>query len=252
MHTIESEGKTIAEAVESALSTLGLRREQVEVLTLQESSSGFLGMGAKPARVRVTQKLRGEPSAHQPAARAGSRPAPRRESPRPAAAAGAPQACAPSVDTAKSCAQTQELLSDLLRLMDFQPKLSTPVWDPVQERVRCSIEGPDADRLLAEDGQALAALQFLVTLIVGRRVGAPVAVQVDASGFWDKREKNILAQAQRGVDEVRSTGRPCRLAPMDPSLRRLVHRSLMNHPDVETASEGEGAWRKIVIRPRKR
>jgi spoIIIJ-associated protein len=75
MESIEIEGKTVAEAVEKALSRLGLRRDQVEVQTLQEASAGFMGLGAKPARVRVTQKIWGEPSA----AGSQSKPAPTRK-----------------------------------------------------------------------------------------------------------------------------------------------------------------------------
>ena len=52
MQPVESEGKTVAEAVDAALHRMGLRRDQVEVHTLQEPSSGFMGLGAKPARVR--------------------------------------------------------------------------------------------------------------------------------------------------------------------------------------------------------
>jgi spoIIIJ-associated protein len=219
MDAIEREGKTVDEALEAALRELGLRREQAQIDVLREPSAGFLGMGAKAARVRVARKD------------AASQVAP---------------------DTARACSETRELLKQLLSTMGFGCRLGEPSWDPVQERVRCALEGPDTDRLLAFDGRALEALQFLATLIVGRRLGAPVAVQVDADGYWDKREQEILAQAKRGLDEVLSTGKPSRLAPMDSSMRRLVHRSLMSHPEVETSSEGEGSWRKIVIRPRKR
>ena len=53
MDAIETEGKTVDEAVASALRSLGLRSEQSEIRVIQEASAGFLGMGAKPARVRV-------------------------------------------------------------------------------------------------------------------------------------------------------------------------------------------------------
>jgi spoIIIJ-associated protein len=226
----EFEGKTVPEAVDSALKALGARRDDVDVEILQEPSGGFLGLGSKPAKVRVFPK-----NGAARAARADRSAA-------PAAAA----------DTKKACAETDVLVKDLLSLMGYSCSAAPASWDAVQERVRCSVEGADCDRLLAQDGRVLEAFQFLVTLIVSRKAGGPVAVQVDARGYWDKKEKDILALAEKGVAEARATGKAYRLQPMEPALRRLIHRSLMNHPEVETASEGEGAWRKIVIRPRKR
>ena len=52
--TIVTSGKTIDLAIESALSQLGLDRDSVSVMVLQQAKAGFLGFGAQPARVQVT------------------------------------------------------------------------------------------------------------------------------------------------------------------------------------------------------
>lgn len=52
--SIEATGKTEEEAIVSALSELGASREEVSVEVLERSKSGFLGIGAVPARVRVS------------------------------------------------------------------------------------------------------------------------------------------------------------------------------------------------------
>ena len=54
MESIEASGKTIDEAVQQALERLGKRRDEVEIVVLQESSRGAFGLGSKDARVRVT------------------------------------------------------------------------------------------------------------------------------------------------------------------------------------------------------
>lgn len=230
MPEIETEGKTVAEAVDNALRLLGLKRDDVEVQVLQEASAGFLGMGAKPARVRVAKK--GE----------GARP--------PAAKAAEPRQ-APA-DTALACTESKALLGELLGLMGLDARLTSAEWDGVQERVCCRVEGSDSPKLVAGDARPLESLQFLVTLVVSRKVGSPVAVQVDAHGYWSRREQEIIGQAQKGVDEAKASGKAVRLQPMEPAMRRLIHRHFMDHPEVQTASEGEGAWRKVVIRLRKR
>ena len=62
MEPIESEGRNVKEAVDSALSKSGLRRDQVEITVIQEGSTGFMGMGVKPAKVRLTEKRWGPDS----------------------------------------------------------------------------------------------------------------------------------------------------------------------------------------------
>ena len=54
MSYIDVTGKTEEEAINSALAQLGMDRDDVSVEILERAKSGFLGMGAKPARVRVT------------------------------------------------------------------------------------------------------------------------------------------------------------------------------------------------------
>ena len=54
MSYIDVTGKTEEEAISSALAQLGMDRDDVSVEILERAKSGFLGMGAKPARVRVT------------------------------------------------------------------------------------------------------------------------------------------------------------------------------------------------------
>lgn len=289
MEELESEGKSVSEAVEAALKKLGLRRDQVEVQILQEASSGFIGIGAKPARVKITQKHWGEPTPSNLPPRPAPRPpverrsqnqGPRRGQPerrkearydgqphQPARPSAAPTAKQPSVpkpaekreerpvvavDPQAAGREAEAILKDLLGKMGFAVASVAVSWDAQQERVKAVLESADADKLVGGDGKGLESLQFLATLMLSRKMGTPAAVQVDALGYWQKREADIMSQAQRGIDEVKRTGKSFRLSPMDPAMRRLIHRNLASHPDVETASEGEGNWRKIVLRPRRK
>ena len=52
--TIVTSGKTIDLAIEAALNQLGLDRDSVSVMVLQQAKAGFLGFGAQPAKVQVT------------------------------------------------------------------------------------------------------------------------------------------------------------------------------------------------------
>lgn len=298
--SIEVEGKTVTMAVEKGLAELGLRRDQVEVHVLQEANPGFLGIGAKTARVRLTEKSwneeRGlggnrptiEKSAYAPVGRPAPRAAPRpsrrddsqhhdrggerggdrgrrgdrgdRGDYRPSGRdrdretmrlAKSPQPTAPP-DPVKACELAKAWVSELLKAMDLQVGKVSTEWDAAQMRVRVDVETPDGETIIGKDGKTLESLQFLSTLVVSRRLGNPVAIQVETAGYWADREESILTQVHQAIEEVKRTGKLVRLQPMDSSLRRMVHRALAESSDVETVSEGEGAWRKVVLRPKKR
>ncbi len=277
MKEIEKEGKSVTIAVENGLEELGLRRDQVEVQVLEEAAAGFLGIGSKPARVHIREKRweeentapeKSEPksksAAHTPAPSARRtprskpqpRPQPKREAPDreitqgSAASTHRQKAAAAKVDSSKACSEAESVIGEILSLAGVADAKITAVWDAEQERVRAEVETDDGGLIIGKGGRTIEALQFLVTVIVGRRVGAPTAVQVDSQGYWKKLESKIISEAESAVKEVQRTGSPFRFEPMDAAMRRLIHRRLADHPDIVTASEGEGSWRKVVLKPR--
>ena len=114
--TIVSTGKTIDLAIEAALNQLGLDRDSVSVMVLQQAKAGFLGFGAQPAKVQLTYEVPdpveekasekpksalGSASRSKPKAAAipGVTPEPAKpEAPKPAA----PKAEAPKQETPKA------------------------------------------------------------------------------------------------------------------------------------------------------
>lgn len=244
---IEGEGKTVADAVEAALKLSTLKRHQVEVTVLQEPSSGFLGMGAKPARVRIREKRW---QAEGAAARQDAVARPPRPRPAHAEKPALHRPPEPAASGPQTPDEAVQLIKEILALMDVQGAAVSGQWDSVQERVKAVIETQDAERVIGRDGHTIASLQFLVNLILARRSRNPTAVTVDVQGYLESKEKAVLEEAQRAIDLVKRTGKPFRLPPMEPASRRLIHRSLADHPDIVTSSEGEGSWRKIVIKPR--
>lgn len=49
-------GKTIDEAIETGLKALGAEKDGVDIVVLEQPVKGFLGIGAKPAKVEITLK----------------------------------------------------------------------------------------------------------------------------------------------------------------------------------------------------
>ncbi|OJV61699.1 MAG: hypothetical protein BGO41_05615 [Clostridiales bacterium 38-18] len=56
MKFVEKSGKSVEEALRLALIDLEVSRDQVEIEVLEEGSKGFLGIGAKETRIKVTKK----------------------------------------------------------------------------------------------------------------------------------------------------------------------------------------------------
>ncbi len=57
VESIEASGKSVDEAVQQALLRLGKRREEVDIVVLQEPVRGTFGLGSKDARVRATVRV---------------------------------------------------------------------------------------------------------------------------------------------------------------------------------------------------
>jgi spoIIIJ-associated protein len=224
---IEMEGKTVTIAVENGLTEIGLRRDEVDVQVLQEGNAGFLGIGSKLAKVLIRTKGAGTSS---------SSVVPR------------PKAAGPQRDTA--CAAAKDVLDEILNLSEIADAKTEVDWDSEQERVHAEIETADSGLIIGKGGRTLEALQFITTLIVGRKTEIPTAVQVETQGYWKKIEEKLVGEAEQAIAEVKRTGDTYSFEPMEPALRRLLHRTIGDHPDVETASEGEGPWRKVVLKPR--
>ena len=99
---ITATGKTIDLAIAAALEQLGMDRDSVSVEVLDNPRSGFLGIGAQPARVKVTYEAPDEPP--KPALSSASRSKPKKPVQEPASA---PKVIAPAAPAAPAPAMAQ-------------------------------------------------------------------------------------------------------------------------------------------------
>lgn len=222
MESLEAKGKTVDEAVESALQQLGRTRDQVEITVLNKGKSGFLGMGAEEAVVRVV-----------PLAEAS-------EASNPAKVA-------------------REALEELLRRMKLNARVETVSHPDMEESpesemqpVTLEVKGDDMGILIGRRGETLAALQYVVRLIVAHHEKARVPLTIDVEGYKQRRYHALRELALRLAQKAASTRQSMTLEPMPADERRIVHLALSVNPDVVTQSVGEGEMRKVVIMPRKR
>ncbi len=150
--------------------------------------------------------------------------------------------------------EAREVTLTMLRLLGFDDASVEPSdallpsnVDDADSLVLC-IRGRDTDRLLANDAESLNALQFLVRLVVSRRVEGWVSVLLDVNGDRARRVQELLQLATQSAVLVEQEGRPVALPPMSAYERRVVHLALRNHATVATQSIGSGEYRKVTVR----
>ena len=111
------------------------------------------------------------------------------------------------------------------------------------------ITGDDLAVLIGRHGKTLDALQFLVSAITVRTIGFRYPVVIDVEGYKSRQRQKLESIARSSANRAASQHRSVKLRPMTPYDRRLVHIALRDDDRVETASEGEGSARHVVIIP---
>lgn len=105
----------------------------------------------------------------------------------------------------------------------------------------------DLGLLIGRHGAHVAALQYVVNVIVSRALDGNNPVTVDVDGYRRRRETALEEMAQRAASEVRENGEPVTLGVMPAAERRIIHLQLQEDPELMTESQGEGSSRRVRI-----
>lgn len=278
---IESRGPTVDAAVAAGLLRLGLDRDGVTVIVIDEGSRGLLGIGSREAIVRLIANPPDATPSVAPAAppeepaRKPESPAPKppaRQTPPPAPKPVAKQRPTPTrrddddddesaatIDTTEDLEAEQaaatEVMTALLEKMLVDAEVTGYVTEPdnlTGRRVNIiDIKGEDLGVLIGPRGETLDSLQFLGRLMVAHKLHRRANFVVDVEGFRKRREQALTRLAERMAEKTRQRGEPITLEPMSAYERRIIHMTLRDVPDVYTESAGEGKQRRVRIFPKK-
>lgn len=119
------------------------------------------------------------------------------------------------------------------------------------DSVFADIDGADSGTMIGKRGTTLDALQYLTSLVVNKNRESYRRVIIDAEGYRLKREATLSRLAARLADKVTKSGRSVRLEPMNPYERKVIHTALQDRQEVQTRSEGEEPYRRVIIEPRR-
>lgn len=214
--SVETTAPTVGEAVERGLARLGLRRDQVEIVVLEEGRLGHMPGKGIPSRVRLT-----------------------------ALEATVPED--PELETARQV--VQELLARMRVRASTTAQWTKPEDEHETPHALVDVHGRDLGIMVSRRAEALSALQYLARMIVARKLGHPLPLIVDVEGYRRRREQQLRRMARRAAEQAVERGRTVTLEPMPANERRIIHIELRNDAEVSTESVGTGRQRKVTVIP---
>ncbi len=279
-------GKTVDEALENAKKGLGIETiDGFNFEILEYDKKGFLGIGSKPAKVRVFEEGEDEvapapkaekkpeekksaPKAEQkpaekkaPAEKRTDKPAQKKHEqkhdqkpahkPEPAKEevkaipAGKPENAAPIEDTNAALVFVRTTLKNL--------GLTATAEGYIDEEgiTRIIVSGSDATMLIGHHGDTLDSFQYLANLAANREFKSGDKnhhrVTVDIEDYRSKREQTLRALARRMAQKALKYNKNVMLEPMNPYERRIIHSEIQSIEGVSTNSIGSENNRKVVI-----
>ena len=283
MKQIEMTGRTINEAIDNACSKLGVGLLDVEYKVIDEPTKGFLGIGAKPAKVLVTvigsendiEEIKSESTKTN---HTEIKPEPKKEEVKAieiveiekengtveikteevveitgdVSAADDENAENESARTGLTDEDKEQILSvatnflkEVFEKMNMQVELSARFND--NKHIFVEINGEDMGTIIGKRGQTLDSIQYLTNLVVNKGEYPYMNVTLDTEDYRAKRQKTLEQLAFNLAKKAKHNRRNITLEPMNPYERRIIHATLQNDRYVTTYSEGTEPYRYVVI-----
>ena len=217
---LEKSGRTEDEAVAAALAELGMDRDDVSVTVVERAKSGFLGIGASPAVVRVEYEAPDEPAPEAEAKPAEEAPA-------------------------QDYPEIRAFLTGLLERMGTKADIEITARDG--KGVVVNLSGPNMGAVIGRRGETLDAIQHLTNYVVNRGSDKHMHISVDAESYRAKREESLVRLAEKMAAKVIKYKRSMALEPMNSYERHIIHTALQDYEGVTTSSTGTEPNRRVVV-----
>ena len=264
MNYVIKTGKSVDEAVREALKELNISREKAEIEILDEGQKGFLGLiGSKDATVKVwpredetksilneifNEEIETEKSqevVHEDV---------ELEIENNEVSTEEAQEVINEEEGTKSIEEenqeildaAREFISKILDTFELENSVEMELKDNV---LTINVNG-DENRLgilIGKRGVTLDSIQYILNLIVNKKSSRYIRVNLDSSGYREKRKETLINLAKKMANKVTKTGRSVKLEPMNSYERKIIHTALQDYEGVLTHSEGKDPFRKVVI-----
>ena len=224
--TVTKSGRTVDEAIEAAVAELGVSKEDCKIEILNEPKGGFLGLGNKEAEVKVTAEVADDENEEEEVVYYGDDESFEGD----------------AVSEAEDAAV--RFVAEVLSGIGIHGNMDSY---REEDTIYISVSGNDCGSAIGRHGETLEAITYMTTLIANKHSEDRVRVHLDVGGYRKHREQILVNLANKAAYKVKKTGRKVVMEPMNPSERRLIHAHLQNVNGVETHSEGDEPYRRVIV-----
>lgn len=235
----EFSAKTVDDAITAACQDFFVTSDKLDYEVLEEGSSGFLGIGAKPALIKARVKEDKEivkESVKEPV----------KEVLKEEKKFVKETAKVSNVDAREVEEAAKKFLGEVFDAMEMEVIVDAR-YDDAEKALDVDMRGEEIGILIGKRGQTLDSLQYLVSLVVNRGQADYIRVKLDTENYRQRRKETLENLAKNIAYKVKRTKRPVSLEPMNPYERRIIHSALQNDKYVTTHSEGEEPFRRVVV-----
>lgn len=241
MEYTEFSAKTVNDAITEACQKFSVTSEHLDYEIKDEGSSGFLGIGSRPAVIKARIKEEAEvtiENVEKLEKEANTAVKEKKE------AKEAPTA--KKIDSASVEESAKVFLKDVFAAMKIEVSIETK-YDEAEKNLDIDLSGEDMGMLIGKRGATLDSLQYLVSLVVNKDVEDYIRVKVDTENYRQRRKETLENLAKNIAYKVKRNKKAVSLEPMNPYERRIIHSALQNDKYVSTHSEGEEPFRRVVV-----
>ena len=272
--TREFNGSSVDEAVQKAAATFGVDGADLSYEVVDAGSSGFMGIGARDARIVVempadfaSSTTAEEPSPEDPGPEVPGTSAPQdayeiqdleeedldgedgeviSSPPSPLEQTPDPESDEPPVPE-EVLDYVRRFTSSAVEGMGIEARVD--VYD-AGDFVAVDVTSEQAGLFIGQKGETIDALQYLLNVATHKEyTSVKKRAVLDAEGYRQRRIEALQGMAHRSARRAIRERRRIELPPMNPSERRIVHLYLQENDRVTTASEGTGDSRRVTVSP---
>ncbi|MDD7588047.1 RNA-binding cell elongation regulator Jag/EloR [Bullifex porci] len=213
----EFEGKTEQEAIDMAISELGLERDDFDVEIIDQHKKTLFKRGSVKIRVHIPEPVSEETYSNEVLS-----------------------------SESENEEKILEFIQNLITKMGYECKVNINFRKDL--KLGFNIDSPNSSIIIGRKGKNLDAIQLLAN-VYAAKLDEDYKIIIDSEDYRMRHEEYIVRNAFKNAEYVRKTGKSKLLEPMNPFERRLIHTALNDFNGVETKSEGDGLYKQVRIIP---
>jgi len=145
--------------------------------------------------------------------------------------------------------ESENFIRNIINCMDIKAKIDIKEEN---DTIKINLSGDKMGAIIGYRGETLDSIQYLVSLVINKAHEFPhKKVILDTENYRSKREETLKGVAMKTANKVKKTRKAFKLEPMNPYERRIIHAALQGNAFVNTYSEGDEPFRRVVVELKK-